>query len=87
MAAAIILPLLIAFVPGCLGQFLSLRFQQLIESFLYTDPNQLFDLALDYFLVKLYNFLDMVCCLLSEWCVATSFYQSSANHVFFYPLF
>ena len=29
----------------------------------------------------------MVCCLLSEWCVATSFYQSSANHVSFYPLF
>ena len=29
----------------------------------------------------------MVCSLLSEWCVATSFYQSSANHVFFYPLF
>ncbi|WP_337595078.1 hypothetical protein, partial [Ruthenibacterium lactatiformans] len=25
--------------------------------------------------------------LLSEWCVATSFYQSSANHVSFYPLF
>ena len=24
----------------------------------------------------------MVCCLLSEWCVATSFYKSSANHVF-----
>ncbi|MDU2195016.1 MAG: hypothetical protein E7E26_04595, partial [Clostridiales bacterium] len=22
----------------------------------------------------------------SEWCVATSFYQSSANHVSFYPL-
>ena len=26
---------------------------------------------------------DMVCCLLSEWCVATSFCQSSAYHVFF----
>ena len=23
----------------------------------------------------------MVCCLLSEWCVSTSFYQRSANHV------
>ena len=32
-------------------------------------------------------FSDMVCCLLSEWCVATSFYQRAANHVFFYPLF
>ena len=29
----------------------------------------------------------MVYKLLSEWCVATSFYQSSANHVYFYALF
>ena len=29
----------------------------------------------------------MVCCLLSEWCVATSFYQRAANHVSFYLLF
>ena len=29
----------------------------------------------------------MVCFLLSEWCVATSFYLSSANHVAFYLLF
>ena len=28
-------------------------------------------------------FSGMVCCLLSEWCVATSFYQRSANHVSF----
>ena len=32
-------------------------------------------------------FSDMVCYLLSEWCLATSFYQSSANLVSFYPLF
>ena len=32
-------------------------------------------------------FSDMVCCLLSEWCVVTSFYQRAANHVFFCPLF
>ena len=32
-------------------------------------------------------FSDMVCCLLSEWCVTTSFYQSSANHVSFFLLF
>src|SRR5699024_11965277 len=32
-------------------------------------------------------FSDMVCCLLSEWCVATSFYQRTANHVSFYLLF
>jgi len=29
----------------------------------------------------------MVCSLLSEWCVATSFYQRAANHVFFCLLF
>ena len=32
-------------------------------------------------------FSDMVCRLLSEWCVATSFYQSSANRVSFYTFF
>lgn len=32
-------------------------------------------------------FSDMVYCLLSEWCVPTSFYQRAANHVSFYPLF
>ena len=31
-------------------------------------------------------FSDMVCSLLSEWCVATSFYQSSANHASFFLL-
>ena len=53
MAAAIVLPLLIALVPGRLGQLLSLGLQQFVESFLYAVPNQLFDLTLDYFLVKL----------------------------------
>ena len=32
-------------------------------------------------------FSDMVYRLLSEWCVVTSFYQSSANHVYFYAFF
>lgn len=32
-------------------------------------------------------FSDMVCSLLSEWCLATSFYQRSANHVFSYTFF
>ena len=31
-------------------------------------------------------FSDMVYRLLSEWCVVTSFYQSSANRVSFYPI-
>ena len=29
------------------------------------------------------SFSDMVCCLLSEWCVAASFHQRAANLVFF----
>ena len=55
MAAAITLPLIIALVPGRLGQFLRLGLQQFVECFLYTAPNQFFDLTLDYFLVQLYN--------------------------------
>ena len=57
MAAAIALPLLIALVPGRLGQFLSLDLQQFVEGFLYAASYQLFDLTLDYFFVKLYNLL------------------------------
>jgi len=40
-----------------------------------------------YLLTSLFSctiFSDMVCCLLSEWCVVTSFYQRFANHVSFY---
>ena len=51
MAAAVALALLIALIPGCLGQFLSLGFQQLIEGFLYAASYQLLDLPLDNFLV------------------------------------
>ena len=79
-------PIMIA-VPGRLGQLLSLGLQQFVESFLYAAPNQLFELPLDYFLVKLYNLLRHGLLSPFEWCVATSFYQSSANHVSFYLLF
>ena len=63
-----------------------------IVNFLHEDttltaPNQLFELPLDYFLVKLYNLLRHGLLSPFEWCVATSFYQSSANHVSFYLLF
>ena len=51
VAAAVALALLIALIPGCLGQFLSLGFQQLIEGFLYAASYQLLDLPLDNFLV------------------------------------
>ena len=55
MTAAVALTDLTALVAGCLGQFLSLRFQKLIEGFLHAAADQLFDLPLDYFLVELYN--------------------------------
>lgn len=32
-------------------------------------------------------FPDMVCSLPAEWCVAASFCQSDANHVYFFPFF
>ena len=51
VAAAITLALFITLVPGRLGQLLCLGLQQFVESFLYTAPNQFFDLTLDYFLV------------------------------------
>ena len=51
VAAAITLPLLIALVPGCLGQFLRLGLQQFVESFLYATSYQLLEFALDYGLV------------------------------------
>lgn len=51
VAAAIPLSLLIALVPGCLGQLLRLGFQQLVERFLYAAANQFFKFTLDYGLV------------------------------------
>src|SRR5699024_1482476 len=55
VAAAVALALLIALVPGRLGQLLRLGLQQFVEGFLYAASYQFFDLTLDYFLVKLYN--------------------------------
>src|SRR5699024_6486450 len=51
VAAAIALALLIAFIPGSLGQFLSLGLQQLVEGFLYAASYHLLELPLDNFLV------------------------------------
>ena len=45
VAAAITLPLLIALVPGRLGQLLSLGLQQFVEGFLYAASYQLVDLT------------------------------------------
>ena len=51
MAAPVPLALLIALVPGRLGQLLCLGPQQLVESSLYAASNQLFELPLDNFLI------------------------------------
>ena len=51
MAAAIALTLLIALVPGRLGQLLRLGLQQFVEGFLYAASYQLFELPLDNFLI------------------------------------
>ena len=51
VTAAVALALLIALVPGRLGQFLRLGLQQFVEGFLYATSYQLLELALDYFLI------------------------------------
>lgn len=83
VATAVALALFIALVPGSLGQLVGLCLQQLIERLLYTVPDQFFDLVLITSALSCTIFSDMVCCLLSEWCVATSFYLRVANHVSF----
>ena len=57
MAAAVALTLLAALVPGRLGQFLRLGLQQLVQGLFHAAADQFLDLALDYFLVQLYNLL------------------------------
>ena len=49
--AAVALALLIALVPGRLGQFLRLGLQQFVEGFFYAASYQLLELALDCFLI------------------------------------
>lgn len=51
VAAAIPLPLLIALVPGCLGQLLRLGFQQLVERFFHAASHKFLKFTLDYGLV------------------------------------
>ena len=55
MAATVSLTLLITLIPDSLGQLFCFGLQQRVECFFYAAPNQFFDLALDYFLVQLYN--------------------------------
>ena len=79
---AVALALLIALVPGRLGQLLRLGLQQLVEGFLHTARTSSLSGPLITSTFSCTIFSDMVCCLLSNVCVATSFYQSSAIHVF-----
>ena len=51
MAAAAALALLVALVPGRLGQFLCLGLQQLVERFFYTSTHKFLELALDNILI------------------------------------
>ena len=55
MAAAVALASSAALVASGLGQLLSFLFQQLVQRLLRTAADQFFGLALDIFLVKLYN--------------------------------
>ena len=81
VATAIALALLVTLVPSSLGQLLRFGPKQLDERFLYTASHKFLKFDLDYGLFSCTIFSDMVCCLLSKWCVVTSFYQRSANHV------
>ena len=87
MSAAIALALLISLILNCLSQFFCLSFQQFVKGFLYAASDPLFDLTLDYLLVKPCNLFRHGLLSPFKWFVATSFYQESANHVSFYLLF
>ena len=76
MAAAVALAGLISFAAGGLRQFLCFLLRQLVQRFFYAASDQFLDLPLITSSFSCTSFSDMVCCLLSEWCVATSFYQS-----------
>ena len=76
VTAAVALTGLAALVAGRLRQGLRLLLQQLVQGFLHATADQFLDLALDYFLVQLYNFLGHSLLAPFEWCVVTSFYQS-----------
>ena len=57
MTAAVALTGLAALIAGRLRQRLCLLLQQLVQGFFHAAANQFLDLALDNFLVQLYNFL------------------------------
>ena len=87
MAAAVALTGLTAFVAGSLRQRLRLFFQQFVQGCLHAAADQFLDLALDYFLIQLYNFLGHS--LLSPFeCLCGNFIlPEPASYVFFYAVF
>ena len=87
MTAAVALASLAALVAGCLGQFLRLCVQKIVECLLHAAADQLLDLPLDYFLVELYNVVGHGLLSPFRMCVVTSFYQRPASRVYFFMLF
>ena len=87
VAAAVALTGLAALIAGGLCQGLRLLLQQLVQGLLHAAANQFLDLALDYFLIQLYNFLGHS--LLSPFrMVCRDFIlPEPASYVFFYALF
>ena len=73
--AAIPLTGFAALIPPRLCQLVRLRFQQVIQRFFHAPAYKFPDFPLDYFLVQCYNFLGHGLRLLSNVCLATSFYQ------------
>ena len=87
VAAAIALTRFTALVSGRLGEFLGFGLQQLVEGLLHAAADQLFNLALDYFLVELYNGVGHGLSSPFRMCVATSFYQRPASRVYFFAFY
>ena len=81
MAIAAVLAMFITSIPGSLCELFHPGFQQLVKSYLYVASLRFFELA---FIISSFSciiFVNMVGCLFSQWCVAISFYQGSANYI------
>ena len=76
VTAAVALTGLAALIAGGLRQRLRLLLQQLVRGFstLPRTNSLIWPLIASSFSCTIFS--DIVCCLLSEWCVVTSFYQS-----------
>ena len=76
VSAAVALTGLAALIAGGLRQRLRLLLQQLVRGFstLPRTNSLIWPLIASSFSCTIFS--DIVCCLLSEWCVVTSFYQS-----------